>query len=93
MEVHLEIKNDAELKAYIKDLIKGQITSVARQEIKSIVEEAYKGKFDKIVEVAIRDEIRSHVREQLRQGYAIKDMAEKKVEEMITNFMKTWKLE
>ena len=39
MVVTLNIENDAELRAYIKDCIKGQILAITREEFKNIVTE------------------------------------------------------
>ncbi len=44
MNLKLKIEEDAELRAYIKDLIKGQVLSIGRKEIKSILEEIIKQK-------------------------------------------------
>ncbi|MFA5196607.1 MAG: hypothetical protein WC401_12480 [Bacteroidales bacterium] len=38
MNLKIDLKEDAELRAYIKDLIRGQIQSVLRKELKSIIE-------------------------------------------------------
>ena len=37
MTVELKIENDAELRAYVKDLIRGQFDAEARQEIREAV--------------------------------------------------------
>jgi len=37
MTVSLNIQNDEELRAYIKDLVKGQVLSIAREEIVNII--------------------------------------------------------
>jgi hypothetical protein len=39
MKVTLNIENDAELRAYIKDTIKGQVLSIVREEFLEIVKE------------------------------------------------------
>ena len=50
MVVTLNIENDAELRAYIKDCIKGQILAITREEFKNIVteelEKKIKGTYD-----------------------------------------------
>jgi len=37
MKVELTIKDDGELRSHIKDCIKGEVTKIAREEIKSVV--------------------------------------------------------
>lgn len=39
MNVTLKIENDAELRAYIKDLIKGQVSSIIRDEFEEMIKE------------------------------------------------------
>lgn len=39
MKVTLNIENDDELRAYIKDCIKGQVLSIVREEFKQIVQD------------------------------------------------------
>lgn len=39
MTVSLKIENDVELRAHIKDIIRGQITSIIRNEITAIISE------------------------------------------------------
>lgn len=57
MTVTLNIENDKELRAYIKDIIKGQVLSIVREEFLAIVREELEAKikglstykFDKII--------------------------------------------
>lgn len=44
MTIKIDLKDDAELRAYIKDMIKGQVISIARAEIHNIVKEAFSDK-------------------------------------------------
>lgn len=39
MNVTLNIENDAELRAYIKDCIKGQVLSIVREEMQEMIKE------------------------------------------------------
>ena len=39
MKVTLNIENDAELRAYIKDCVKGQVLSIVREEFNTIIKE------------------------------------------------------
>lgn len=70
MTVALNIENDAELRAYIKDLIKGQVLSIIRQEvldvIKAITEDKIKSSTTQtVLEKLIKEIIEKQVREQL----------------------------
>lgn len=66
MKISLNIENDKELRAYIKDLIKGQVLSIAREEIINILKEVAELKTPKInVDSLIRDEIIKTVKNQL----------------------------
>jgi len=46
MKVELEIKDDKELRAVIKDMIRGQVTSIVREEIKNLVAKEVEKKTD-----------------------------------------------
>ncbi len=73
MTIKLQLENDAELRAYIKDLIRGQVTSVVRDEINSVIIEVMEKQIKKTPEITnaeflIKSEIGKIVREQLRLG-------------------------
>ena len=40
MKVTLNIENDAEMRAYVKDCIKGQVLSIVREEMQEMIKEA-----------------------------------------------------
>jgi len=46
MKVELEIKDDKELRAVIKDMIRGQVTNIVREEIKNLVAKEVEKKTD-----------------------------------------------
>lgn len=75
MTVSLNIENDAELRAYIKDLIKGQMLSIIREEITDMVKEELQKKVRGLdshnLEVLRRDAIKIAVREILEKEYGI----------------------
>lgn len=50
MTVELKIENDAELRAYVKDLIRGQFDAEARQEIREAVAVLFEAKIKNITE-------------------------------------------
>jgi hypothetical protein len=69
MNVTLKIENDAELRAYIKDCIKGQVLSIVREEFLGIVKEELNRKtknfetmnFKTMTEQAVKDVVRDHL--------------------------------
>ncbi len=60
MKVELSIADDRELRGAIKDLIKGEIVSIARGEIKTILAEVFK---DRMINSGTEDLIKATVRE------------------------------
>lgn len=97
MKVTLNIENDAELRAYIKDCIKGQVLSVARSEIKNIVTDALKMKYPDAkpsFEFLMKEEIRNMVKNELSsKSYGTpsfiqmvaRDIIEKEIKEVLSN--------
>lgn len=75
MQVRLEIKDDAELRKHIRDLIKGEITGIARQEIVNILKEVLDKKAvsqhasESAIRNLVQDEIRTFTRAQLNKGH------------------------
>jgi len=67
MDVILKIKNDAELRAYIKECIKGQVLSIVREEFLQIVKDELERKikgsdarnFERMQREAITDAMKS----------------------------------
>ena len=98
MKVNLSIQDDAELRAYIKDMIKGQITSIAREEIINVINEVSKAKIpsnQSELESIIRYEAERLIKEELFDHYGligntkISDMAKEILKEMVVdNFPK-----
>lgn len=74
MVIKLDIQNDKELRTYIKDMIKGQVTSIAREEIKEIISEIVDKKFlpktKEEIEKMIRDYIKYVVNDKLGFNYS-----------------------
>jgi len=69
MKVELSIADDRELRQHIKDVIRGEVLSIARGEIKGIIAQAVSEKAIPSepvdVERVISEEIRKHVRKEL----------------------------
>ena len=67
MKVTLNIENDAELRAYIKDCIKGQVMSIAREEFTAMVKEELERKlkgtdkfnFERMLRESMKDAVKS----------------------------------
>jgi hypothetical protein len=72
MNVTLNIENDAELRAYIKDCIKGQVMSIVREDFEQMVMEELERKlkakntyhFDQMLENAMQKAVRGILYEQ-----------------------------
>ena len=60
MKIELSFKDDAELRKHIKDMIKGQVKSLVREEITKIIKDVYKNKLGKeSMDHAIKQEIKT----------------------------------
>ena len=68
MQVTLNIQNDEQLRSYIQDLIKGQVLSIVREELKEMIQTELERKikgfdktnnFDYIVKLTLREGVRS----------------------------------
>lgn len=97
MKVSLNIENDAELKAYIKDLIKGQVLSFTRDEYYSIVKEEIerkiKGTDINRFNTYFKDSMTNAIRDILRKDHNVSQWSNSFikpiVEETINNIMRT----
>ena len=68
MKVELSIKDDSELRTHIKDVIKGQFVSIAREEITDIVKAVFLQKYRTLSESfedLIKETIKEHIRKEL----------------------------
>ncbi len=96
MKISINIQEDAELRAHIKDMIKGQVLSVARQEIRAIIKEVFAasvGDAAKKGQALVDTEIQLLVRGELAsQGYNqpgfIKNTARELIGKEVSNFFK-----
>lgn len=87
MKVELSIADDRELRSAIKDLIKGEVASIMRGEIKNIISDLVKEgaypKDAKDLETIVKSEVAAYTREQLKStGYnnnVVKDIAREEV--------------
>ena len=67
MKLELSIKDDKELRNLIKDMIKGQVTSIIRDELSDMIKEAMEKKLGVSLknldtETILREEMRSHIK-------------------------------
>lgn len=96
MKVTLNIENDAELRAYVKDLISGQVKSILREEIAEIIKTVVHGKIKNSgvevpnIEHIMKRQIEEAVSKQLNStGYTdpgfIKSEARKIINSYINN--------
>jgi imidazoleglycerol phosphate dehydratase HisB len=97
MTVTLNISNDAELRAYIKDCIKGQILSLVREEYLEVIKVELIRKlniqdnrtFQRMTEIALKESLSDILRKDhnvTRYGDAfIKPIIEKLVNEAVSN--------
>lgn len=72
MKVELSIKDDRELKNHIRDVIKGEITSVARGEIRDIIKEVFAEKYGELRDLSQNPEmiIREEIKELIKKDIA-----------------------
>lgn len=75
MTVTLNIASDQELRDYIKDLVKGQILAITREEVSEIVKEEVnrklKGKDEQALDRMIQEGLKSAIKDELRTNYGI----------------------
>ena len=101
MKIELNLKDDTEFRAYIKEMIKGQVLSVAREEIRSIIAEVFISKYGHAsttdVELLIKDEVGKYVLKQLGPNGWNKntwvrthagELIKKEVENILLNYKK-----
>ena len=94
MKLELAIKEDKELRAFIKDMIRGQITSIAREEISAIIKEVVVQKYGDSgnigVDRIIRDEIKTMVNNELKpKVYNDPGFIKKHAQEEVLKMIKT----
>jgi hypothetical protein len=64
LNLKIDLKEDAELRSYIKDLIKGQVLSIARGEINQIIDEVLRTKITEKIKTEknfIDNTIKEHI--------------------------------
>ena len=93
MKVVLNIQDDAELRAHIKDAIKGQIRSVAREEIIAILKEILVSKVPEAnPDTLLKEHIIKTVKTQLDNGSwnkpsYIQSVAREEVQKIVKEIM------
>ena len=97
MKLELSIADDRQLRSFIKDLIKGEVRSIARGEIKNIlvdvVEEKVIPRTPSEMKVVVQDLVREEVRSVLRSGsYGKPDKIVTITREIVREFLsEMWK--
>ena len=98
MKVELSIKDDKELRNHIKDVIKGEVTSITRSEIRTIIKEVFSEKYGEVRELTQNPEaiIRQEMRELIKKDIAtdsyghssfIRNIAKEEVSNIVKNVM------
>jgi hypothetical protein len=98
MKVELSIADDRELRAAIRDMIKGEVSSIMKGEIKNIIAELVKeGSWPKdatTLEEMVRKEVAAYVREQLKErwnsGDPLREITRDEVQKLIRE---RWKMD
>ncbi len=97
MKVELSIADDRELRDTIRDMIKGEVVSIARGEIRTIfaevIKEGYIPKSKEELDKIIREEIRKIVSDSLTQNWTgsasyIKSVAREEVNLLLRELIK-----
>jgi len=97
MKVTLNIENDQELRSHVKELISGQIKSIAREEVREMVKELLSKKIQDSnlpnAEYIFRDEIIKTVNNSIgksgwNQPNFIQTEARKVISEIVSNNLK-----
>lgn len=102
LTLKLKVEEDDELRNYIKELIRGQVTSVLREELKQYLGEVVKSKIDqRVCNLNINDELKKIIIEEARKALpannwgkpsAIKEIATQEVRAMIKKELENVKL-
>ena len=95
MKVELSIADDRELRQHIRDVIKGEILSIARGEIKTIIARAVSEKaipgnaanIKRLVETAIAEEVK---RQLSGNNYNSRSWIRTEARQQIANLIRDW---
>lgn len=100
--VTLNISDDLQLRQAIKDAIKGEITSIARSEIKgifaSVMSEKVLPRTSEELDKMVREEVRAEVKRQLKETRAWNDvsviriMAREEIQNLLIEMIKSHEL-
>ena len=98
MNIKINISEDKELRDAVKNLIEGQVKSVCREEIRSVIEEILGGKLDSaltpaVITKAVNDQLAQLIKQELAigsygQASYLKTTARELVQEKIDSFFK-----
>jgi len=96
MKVTLNIENDAELRSYIKDCIKGQVLAIAREEFTAMVKEELERKlkgvdkfnFERMLRESMKDAVKSILYTEHKVKDWDSDYLKPYVEEIVNKSMK-----
>lgn len=90
LNLKINIQEDEELRRYIKDCIKGQVLSVARQEIKVVIKEVFEAKIKDSekaghlnADTIIKEEITKLVKTTLNVGQYSPSLIQKMTREIL----------
>lgn len=83
LRVSLDINEDKELRDYVKDLIRGQVQSIAREEVRQLILDAFTAKIN-----ATESEMEKWIREEIsrRTQYDLNRAMASLLEEVKTKF-------
>lgn len=91
MKVELSIADDRELKAHIRDVIRGEVLGIARGEIKTIIAEAVKQKAiphtEKELDRIVRKEIQAMIRDVVSMGYSKPNFIQVCIREEVAKYL------
>lgn len=90
MKVELSIHDDAEMRKYIKDLIKGQIISITREELRLLAQEGLTEVL-KATPLAplLKENMSKAIEEILRKDFDVSEWKEKFVEPIVERRLET----
>ena len=89
MKVTLNIENDKELRAHIKDCVKGQVLGIVREDFLAIVKEELerklKGTNTALFDRMVRDSLKQAIKDLLRQEHGVGQWKEEFIKPFVEN--------
>jgi hypothetical protein len=94
MKVTLNIENDAEMRAYVKDCIKGQVLSIVREEMQEMIKEELnrkiKGLNDSNFQRIFTDAMVKNVKDILQANHNVKSWDNNWIKPIIASLMEQY---